>query len=214
MTAEQTICLLNVVDGHRLGALYHVALTLGLRLGEILGLQWGDIDWQAQRITIRRQVQETAGRVAVRNATKTDASLRVLPLPPRLLARLGELWETRGDMLFLFPSEEGTLLRPSNFERHWRGGFARSYTKKDGTRGKSVIVGVRQKASLGATVKFHHLRHTVATRLMEQGTPDEIRDAIMGHGKKGIRGHYAHATIKAMREALEKYEQLLWAQGA
>ena len=46
---------------------------------------------------------------------------------------------------------------------------------------------------------------------MEQGTPNEIRDAIMGHGKKGIRGHYAHATIQAMREALETYEQRLWA---
>ena len=94
LTPEQTICLLNTVEGHRLAALYYVALTLGLRLGEILGLQWGDIDWQAQTISIRRQVQETGGRVAVRNATKTDASLRVLPLPPRLLARLGELWET------------------------------------------------------------------------------------------------------------------------
>ena len=214
LTPEQTICLLNAVAGHRLCALYHIALALGLRLGEILGLQWGDVDWQAQTITIRRQVQETSGRVAVRNATKTDASLRVLPLPPRLLSRLRQLWETRGDALFLFPSEEGTLLIPSNFERHWRGGLARSYTKKDGTRGKSVIVGVRQKAGLPATVKFHHLRHTVATRLMEQGTPDEIRDAIMGHGKKGIRGHYAHATIQAMREALEKHEQRLWAQAA
>src|SRR6266542_6204707 len=53
-----------------------------------------------------------------------------------------------------------------------------------------------------------------ATRLMEQGTPDEIRDAIMGHGKKGIRGHYAHATIQAMRAALKQYEQRLWAQAA
>jgi integrase len=114
----------------------------------------------------------------------------------------------------MFPSEEGTPLIPSNFERQWRGGLARSYTKKHGTCGKSVIVGVRQKVGLGASVKFHHLRHTVATRLMEQGTPDEIRDAIMGHGKKGIGGHYAHATIKAMREALEKYEQLLWAEAA
>jgi integrase len=214
LTPEQTISLLNAVDGHRLCALYHIALTLGLRLGEMLGLQWGDIDWQAQTLTIRRQVQETSGQVAVRNATKTNASLRVLPLPPRLLARLEALWETRGEALFLFPSEEGTLLIPSNFERHWRGGLARSYTKKDGTRGKSVIVGVRQKAGLSANVKFHHLRHTVATRLMEQGTPDEIRDAIMGHGKKGIRGHYAHATLTAMREALEKYEQRLWAHAA
>jgi integrase len=214
LTPEQTICLLNTVEGHCLCALYHIALTLGLRLGEILGLQWSDIDWQAQTITIRRQVQETSGQVAVRNATKTDAGMRVLPLPPRLLSRLRQLYDTRGDTVFLFPSEEGTLLIPSNFERHWRGGLARSYTKRDGTRGKSVIVGVRQKAGLPPTVKFHHLRHTVATRLMEQGTPDEIRDAIMGHGKKGIRGHYAHATIQTMREALEKYERRLWALAA
>jgi len=205
---------LNTVEGHRLAAPYHVALTLGLRLGEILGLQWDDIDWQAQTMSIRRQIQETSGNVTVRNATKTDAGTRVLPLPPRLLSRLHQLWETRGDAVFLFPSEEGTLLIPSDFERHWRGGLARSYTNKDGTRGKSVIIGVRQKAGLPATVKFHHLRHTVATRLMEQGTPDEIRDAIMGHGKKGIRGHYAHATIKEICEALEKYEQLLWGHAA
>ncbi len=214
LTLEQTICVLNAVEGHRLCALYHTALTLGLRLGEILGLQWDDIDWQAQTIAIRRQVQETSGRVAVRNATKTDAGMRVLPVPPRLLSRLRQLSETRGRSPFLFPSEEGTLMIPSNFERHWRGGLARSYTKKDGTRSKSVIVGVRQKAGLPTSVKFHHLRHTVATRLMEQGTPDEIRDAIMGHGKKGIRGHYAHATIQAMRAALEQYEQRLWAQAA
>jgi len=212
LTPEQTIYVLHTVEGHRLGALYHIALTLGLRLGEILGLQWDDIDWQAQTIAIRRQVQETGGRVTVRNATKTDAALRVLPLPPRLLSRLRQAWETRGDSLFVFTSEDGTVLIPSNFERHWRGGVARRYTKKDGTVGKSVITGIRQKAGLSATVKFHHLRHTVATRLMEQGTPDEIRDAIMGHGKKGIRGHYAHATIAAMRVALNQYERLLWDQ--
>ena len=42
----------------------------------------------------------------------------------------------------------------------------------------------------------------------------DVAYAIMGHGKKGIRGHYAHATLTAMREALEKYEQRLWAQAA
>ena len=91
LTAEQTICVLNAVEGHRLAALYHVALTLGLRLGEVLGLQWGDIDWQAQTITIQRQVQETAGHVAVRNATKTDASLRVAASSATLGAVRGAL---------------------------------------------------------------------------------------------------------------------------
>jgi integrase len=141
LTPEQTICLLSTVEGHRLCVLYHIALTLGLRLGEILGLQWGDIDWQAQTITIQRQVQETSGQVAVRNATKTDAGMRVLPLPPRLLSRLRQLYETRGDTVFLFPSEEGTLLIPSNFERHWRGGW-HAVTPRGTARAERVLLWV------------------------------------------------------------------------
>lgn len=211
LTPEQTIALLDAVEGQRGGVIYHLALILGLRLGELLGLQWTDIDWEARTLTIERQVQEIGGKVTLRHTTKTTAGRRILPLPPRLLARLAHLHETQGESLLLVPSDNGTMKSPSNFERQWRGGLTRRYTKKDGTASTSTLIGIRQKAGLPASVKFHHLRHTVATRLMEQGTPDEIRDAIMGHGKRGIRAHYAHATLAAMHAALEQYELRLWA---
>ena len=108
--------------------------------------------------------------------------------------------------LFIFPSDEGTVLAPSNFERHFRGGK---------TGKKKTIVGIRAKAGLPATVKFHHLRHTASTRIMEMGTPDEIRDRIFGWGtKSNIRSRYSHATLEAMRRTLEDHELNMWRNAA
>jgi len=210
LTLAQTRRVFFTVATHRLCALYHVALTLGLRPGELFGLQWVDVDWEERTLTIRRQIQEVAGKRQQRDVTKTDAGGRKIPLPSRLYARLVSLWEDRTS-IYIFPSDEGTMLTPSVFERHWRGGVTRRYTKKNGEPGEARIVGIRQKAGLPATVTPHHFRHTVSTRLMEQGTPDEIRDAIMGHGKKReARRIYSHATLEAMRRALEDYERVLW----
>lgn len=203
LTPEQTLLLLATVEGHQLCVLYHLALTLGLRIGELLGLQWGDIDWQARTLTIRRQVQEVYGKIEVKLGAKTDAGNRVLPLSDRLIARLESIPRTG---LFLFPSDEGTLMAPSNFERHFRGGK---------TGKNKTITGMRQKAGLPSTVTFHHLRHTASTRVMELGTPDEIRDRIFGWGKaKNIRYRYSHATLAAMRQAIEAHEAQLWKQAA
>jgi integrase len=93
-----------------------------------------------------------------------------------------------------------TPIQPSNFERHWRGESNRKGVPLEGMRGK---------AGLPRTVKFHHLRHTCATRLGELGVIEEVRAAILGHGKRGITQHYTHATLQAMRRAVEAYEQLL-----
>lgn len=199
LTIEQTLALLEAVEKHRLCALYHLALTLGLRIGELLGLQWGDIDWQTKTITIRRQAQEVHGKLEVKLGAKTDAGNRVLPLSARLIARLEAMPRKS---LFLFPSDEGTMMAPSNFERHFRGGK---------TGEKKIIKGMRQKAGLPSTVTFHHLRHTASTRVMELGTPDEIRDRIFGWGTKShIRAHYSHATLDTMRATIEAYEAKMW----
>src|SRR4029453_4626467 len=104
-----------------------------------------------------------------------------------------------------FPSDEGTVMAPSNFERHFRGGKANK---------RSTVTGIRQKAVLPETVTFPHLRHTASTRIMEMGTPDEIRDRIFGWGKKNIRYRYSHATLAGMRRVLENHEAEMWKQAA
>jgi integrase len=203
LTIEQTLQLLATVETHRLCVLYHLAITLGLRLGELLGLQWGDIDWKERTLTIRRQVQEVYGKLEVKLGAKTNAGNRVLPIPPRVLERLSDMPR---EGLFIFPSDEGTVMAPSNFERHFRGGK---------TGKTKTIRGIRAKAGLPVTVKFHHLRHTASTRIMELGTPDEIRDRIFGWGtKSNIRSRYSHATLKAMRQTIEAHELEMWRNAA
>jgi integrase len=200
LTLEQSVQLLMVVEGHRLCVLYHIALLLGLRLGELLGLQWDDIDFAQATLTVRRQVQCVYGQTSVHQRTKTPAGQRTLPIPPHLLERLHAHGECGRDSRLVFPSDEGTPMQPSNFERHWRGARNRKGEVREGMRGK---------AGLPKSVTFHHLRHTCATRLGELGVIEEVRAAILGHGKRGVTQHYTHATIQAMRRALEAYEREL-----
>lgn len=208
LTLQQTRKLLEVAEDSKMSTFYHVALTLGLRFGELLGLQWGDIDWQEHTISIKRQVQEVSGKKQVREDTKTDAGERTLPIPPRLLARLGALYDARTTVSpFVLCTRDGKPLTPSVVSHHWRGGRT-GKKRKDGT--DVLLKGMRQKAGLSSDVTIHYFRHTVATRLMELKVQGEIRDKIMGHGKKGIRELYAHAMIESMREALELLEKTMW----
>ena len=204
LTAEETARLLITVEGHRLADLYHVALTLGLRIGELLGLQWIDIDWQAATLQIRRQAQDIAGKKQLRAATKSSAGTRLLPLPPRLLARLKGRWAQCGDSVFIFTNDEGGMLSPGGFQRHFRGGRSGS-TKRDGT--DKVIAGMRQKAKLPTYVTAHTFRHTVASRLLDQGVSEELRGMLLGHTKATVTQRYSHAALATLRRAVEALEQ-------
>lgn len=207
LTIEETRYLFTVVENHRLTNLYHTALTLGLRLGELLGLQWVDIHWQDRTITIRRQAQDISGRKELRPKTKTPAGERVLPLPPRLYARLHAQWQAGVSSVFIFPNENGGLMAQGGFWRHWRGGRT-GHKRKNGNDQR--VIGMRQKVGLSPKYTPHCFRHTVGTRLMELNLPDEIRDAIMGHGKKGVRQLYTHVVKTSMKQALERLEHLLF----
>lgn len=208
LTPEETIRLFEIITGHRLEVLYHVALILGLRPGELLGLQWIDIDWDKRTLEVRRQVQEINGKVSIKPSTKYGEGKRKVPIPPRLFARLRILWEAGPTSIFIFPNDDGVKhIAPRSFNRHFAGGAA---GRKD-KNGKPVrLIGIRQKAGLSNKITPHCMRHTVSTRLMEQGTPDQIRDAIMGHGKDGVRELYGHARLEVMRRALEQLERELF----
>jgi integrase len=207
MTVEDVRRLVAYIERHRWAGLYYIAVMLGLRLGELLGLQWDDIDWEKKTITIQRQMQEVRGQKQIRDTTKTT-KMRVLPLTPRLEQQLRQSLSPTTSP-FLFPTDENTPQAPTNFSRHFSGGDTGDKT----TTGKSKIVtGIRQKARLPSYVTAHTFRHTVATLLLDLGIQGEIRDKILGHGKKGIRGRYAHATTLAMHQALQALEKHIFGE--
>src|SRR5439155_23545409 len=123
-------------EDHRLGALYSVMLTLGLRLGEALGLKWDDVDFDKATVFVRRALQRI--KLADRSSElrlvepKSDRSYRVVSIPASIVPRLvkhrahqnrerllaGSRWINSGA---LFTSTIGTMLDERNVRREFYG---------------------------------------------------------------------------------------------
>lgn len=91
LSREEEAKLLAVLDRDRLGAAIFVALTTGLHCGELLGLEWSDINWEAGTLTVNRnlvQVREDGKARLVFQEPKTEAGRRTIPLPKEVLKAL------------------------------------------------------------------------------------------------------------------------------
>ncbi|HEY3230408.1 MAG TPA: tyrosine-type recombinase/integrase [Roseiflexaceae bacterium] len=196
---EQAQRLLNAVAGHRLEALYRVALSLGLRRGEVCCLRWEDIDFEQQTLRITGSLQRVNGKLE-RAVPKTAASVRTIALPPVLLrvlrlqaerqaherAELGDEWLDCG---LVFVSERGTPLEPRKVVRHFK-----------------VVL---KKAGLPETFRFHDLRHLCATLLIAQGVHPRVIMEILGHSQiSTTMNTYAHVLPATQREATAKIDAL------
>jgi Site-specific recombinase XerD len=189
LTIEQSRALLVAARDHRLGALFSVALALGLRKGEALGLRWQDVDFEAGSLVISGALQRI-GRSLVRTETKNNASRRMLRTPAAALRSLrehrvkqkeerllaGEKWQDSG---LVFTTTLGTPLDPRNVLRQ----FARVLT----------AAGI-------AHVRFHDLRHSCATLLLAQGVPARVVQDILGHSAIRVTMDVYSHVMPSMRD--------------
>jgi integrase len=183
ITPEQAHALLDAVQGHRLEALYTVALALGLRRSEALGLQWSDVDLDAGVLRVRRGLQRLKGGGLQFLELKTKKSRRDIAMPRVAVDALRahterqaferraavEIWQEH-DMVFA--STIGTPLEPRNVNRHF--------------------ASVLKRAGL-PHLRFHDLRHACATLLLLQGVELKVVQEILGHASISTTGNiYAH----------------------
>ncbi len=131
LSPQQARALLEAAKGDRLEALYAVALACGLRMGEVLGLRWQDIDFEQSRVAVSQALQRQKGRGLVLTETKTDRSRRTIALPAPLLTAVrthrvhqleerlaaGSRWHDSG---LVFTSAIGTALEPRNLFRAFK----------------------------------------------------------------------------------------------
>jgi integrase len=191
--------LLAAVAGHRLEALYRIALALGLRRGEVLGLLWANIDRTKKTLRITGALQRVQGRLE-RSEPKTRAGARTLLLPDVLVDLLAEhqrrqaeerlVWGAEWqDHDLVFPTERGTPMEPSNLNRHFKIALKR--------------------AGLPATTRFHDLRHSCATFLIAQGVHPRVVMEILGHSQISLTMNtYGHVLPETQREATTKVADL------
>lgn len=201
LTPEQAKSLLLAVKGDRLEALYTVAVPLGLRRGEMLGLKWDDVDFDKGLLHVRRSLQRLDGKLQFVEP-KTRSSRRSINLPQvcisalkahrirqleeRLLA--GDRWQEHG---LVFPTGIGTPYEPDNLKRH--------------------LVRMLDRAGL-PHVRIHDLRHTAASLMLAQGIQPKVISEILGHSRIGVTlDIYGHLYEPARQEAADKMDQLLGA---
>lgn len=185
LTMEEVEAVLRALPEDDLGRverpLYLAAVMTGMRRGELLGLRWGDIDWEAKRIRVRRNY--VRGEFA---PPKSRRSSRSVPLTDRLAAELQRLYDSSPfradeDLVFIHP--------------HSR----RRSTPLDGSKVlKRFKFAVRRAGIRG--VRFHDLRHTFGTRMAAAGVPMRTLQEWMGHRDFATTLVYADYT-PSVREA-------------
>lgn len=202
-TRGEAMRFLKTAETTRLYVLWAVALSMGLRRGEALGLQWSDIDLDAERITIRRALHRVDGQLKLENV-KTEGSVAVLPLPKPLVPILtnhrrwqleerlaaGSAWRNTG---LVFTTPLGGALEPRNVNRM----FHSPCKKAD----------VPQ-------LRVHDLRHSCATLLFTMGVQPATVQKILRHSSITVTtGTYVEVIEAVQRDALDSMGSLFGASG-
>jgi integrase len=158
---------------------------LGLRIGEMAGLQAADVDIRAREIVIARTVVDANGHLLVQDATKTNR-YRVLPVPANLpiWLRLADHIRSQGliGQAPVFPSPDGGVIRPNN----WR---------------KRVWAPAMSRAQIEDPPTPHSGRRTSASLLSAANVPPAVVQAILGHSTLQQTGEYVDVPRSEMEAA-------------
>ena len=198
-TPEQSRLFIEAVRGDRLEALYIVAISTGLRQGELLGLAWTDLDLDGGQLSVHSTLQRIDGEYQLVEP-KTAKSRRTLALPriaiealearkinqvaERLLA--DQKWD---ESTLVFTSGSGKPLSRHNVTRDFQALLAR--------------VGLPRQ-------RFHDLRHTAASLLLAQNVQPRDLMEILGHSQISLTMNtYSHVMPSALQDAANRMDSIL-----
>ncbi|MBE5739717.1 MAG: site-specific integrase [Clostridiales bacterium] len=168
-----------------------LCLYTGLRIGELMALEWSDIDLQKGLIQITKSCHDAWSNGAymkVLDTPKTQSSERIIPLPKQLIGRLKD-WKKQGSGDYVISGEcrQGTPVR--SYQKTFEGVLKRLKIPHKG---------------------FHSLRHTFATRALECGMDVKTLSEILGHKNPMVTlKRYAHSMMEHKTEMMNRLGKLL-----
>lgn len=193
LTPKQAKEILKAAKGHRLEALFVVALSTGMRQGELFALRWSDVDLPRRTIYVQRSAQEVESEITFVEP-KTTLSRRRIALSNVAVDALKRrrALANREDRTseLVFPSERGYVLRKSNFQRKdW-----------DPIRIASGVPSAR----------FHDLRHTAASLLLMEGVHPKVVSEMLGHASIQLTlDTYSHLIPTLQATAALAFDRVL-----
>lgn len=204
LSADQIAELLSQLRGHSLYHLAVVAIGTGLRRGELLALQWGDVDLDNAMLRVERSLEETKQGLRFK-PPKSRHGRRSVSLPPTVVETLREQRRQKleerlalglgkfPDDALVFSREDGSPMSPDNLSRDWR---------------RLVI------SRKFPRVSFHALRHSHVSALINGGLDVFSVSRRIGHGSPALTlKTYTHLFSKKDTQAAEAIESALRTSG-
>lgn len=187
-TSKQAKQFLEDVQDHRWYPIYVLAITTGMRQGEILGLHWEDVDLEKGNLAVRHTIQLLQGRI-IEGEPKSAGSRRTIALPEYTVAVLMLHQEkTDKDEGLLFTTASGRPVSPRNLLRHFHQVLDRTGLPK---------------------IRFHDLRHTAATLLLRENVHPKIVQEMLGHSTIALTlDTYSHILPDIQQEAADKMDKI------
>ncbi|TWP36400.1 tyrosine-type recombinase/integrase [Leekyejoonella antrihumi] len=187
LSADQVRVLLDVAGTDR--PLVHLAVTTGMRFGEIAGARVGDLDVRRRRLRVARTLSTVGGKKVAQDRTKGGRA-RDVPLTATVTAELAAICDGRPADDPLFVTTRGHSWSHGSWTRKW----AR----------------VKAKAGAPAALHFHDLRHTAASMAIGSGADVKQVQAMLGHATATMTlDLYGHLWNDDLTDVADRIEGLL-----
>jgi integrase len=199
LTPEQSRQLLSEVKEHALECFLTLALTTGMRVGELMALHWTDIDLTQGSLQVRRTVNYIKGHGYVESDPKTSRSRRRIKLPRFAVETLVKQQAQQR------AGNEGWIEQGLVFTNALGGHMARTTIRETFNR-------ILKKAGL-PHVRFHDLRHSAATILLSWGVHPKVVQEILDHSQISMTlDTYSHVLPSMQDEVTKKWDD--WGGGS
>jgi integrase len=200
LSAEQVRYFLDNIKANWLYPVFVTDLGTGLRRGELLGLKWDVVNLKDGTATIRRSLIQVKGKVFLQEDTKTKSSTATVKLPNTVVKELRKVKKQQAqyklilgkayqDSDFVFTWPDGRYIRPDYLYHQYK-----NLLKENGL----------------PDTRFHDLRHTFCTMLLESGEELSTVSKLARHSSFSITADiYGHLTTNMQNQAAEKIDAIL-----
>ena len=183
--------------------MWTLAAGTGMRRGELLGLRWRDIDLKAQRLSVRQTII-SVGYEVMRSDPKTAKGTRTIDLDARTV-----------QMLRVHRADQRVEQQLLGLPKHLEG---LAFCRETGEPYHPDLVRQsferRVRTSAVPRIRFHDLRHTHATLMLQAGVPPKVVSERLGHATVAFTMDvYAHVIPGMQARAAETFGQLVFGDG-